>query len=88
MIKTEEFKLPTWWASYLIYGDASGLTDEEQTEIDEWCEVCTTGPCLDADVGDADITTAGDDGWHGADRATFTFQVIEPVLSDGEVIGW
>lgn len=87
MIKTEEFRLPTWWASYLINGDASGLTDDEQTEIDQWCEVHTTGPCLDV-ADDENFTTRGDDGWHGADRATFTFQIIEPILSDGEVIGW
>lgn len=76
MIKTEEFRLPTWWASYLINGDASGLTDEEQTEIDHWCEVHTTGPCLDM-ADDEGFTTRGDDGWHGAERATFTFQIID-----------
>lgn len=26
--------LPTWWASYLVNGDASGLEDGEQEEID------------------------------------------------------
>ena len=87
MIKTEEFKLPTWWASYLINGDASGLTDDEQAEIDNWCEVHTAGPCLDV-ADDEDFTTRGDDGWLGADRATFTFQIIEPLYADGEVIGW
>ena len=88
MIKTEEFRLPTWWASYLINGDASGLTDDEQDEIDRWCEVHTAGPCLDADVGDTDITAAGDDDWGMCERCVYTFQIIEPILSDGEVIGY
>jgi hypothetical protein len=26
------------WASYLINGDASGLTDEEREHADAWCE--------------------------------------------------
>jgi hypothetical protein len=26
------------WASYLINGDASGLTDEERDLADQWCE--------------------------------------------------
>jgi hypothetical protein len=26
------------WASYLINGDASGLTDEERKQADAWCE--------------------------------------------------
>jgi hypothetical protein len=35
-IETAEFKLPAYWASYLINGDASGLQDGEQSTIDAW----------------------------------------------------
>ena len=35
-MKTEAYTLPAYWASYLINGDASGLTDAELQEIDEW----------------------------------------------------
>ena len=44
------------------------------------------GPCLDA--GYPEFCLRGDDGTMGADRATFTFQVIEPCLADGEPIAW
>ena len=27
-----------YWATYLINGDASGMTDDETTECDRWCE--------------------------------------------------
>jgi hypothetical protein len=33
---TIEYTLPEYWASYLINGDASGLEDGEQEEIDAW----------------------------------------------------
>ncbi len=35
MEKTTE-KIPTWSLSYLVNGDASGLTDEEIQTIDRW----------------------------------------------------
>lgn len=35
MEKTTE-KIPTWSLSYLVNGDASGLTDEELQTIDRW----------------------------------------------------
>jgi len=45
-IETIEYKLPAYWASYLINGDASGLLDKcqdspeqsEQATIDQWLE--------------------------------------------------
>jgi hypothetical protein len=33
-----EYTLPVYWASYLINGDASGLENGEQKQIDEWLE--------------------------------------------------
>ena len=44
------------------------------------------GYCLD--VGDVEFTWSGDDGWLGADRAEYTFQIIEELVSDGETIGY
>ena len=75
MIQTQTFTLPIYWASYLINDDASGLTDDEQTEINEWCAAHAPGPCID--VGEAEFTIHGDDGPSGADRAEFTFQVAD-----------
>lgn len=37
-INTITYKLPSYWASYLINGDASGLEDNEQEQIDTWVE--------------------------------------------------
>ena len=36
-MKIETYKLPAYWASYLINGDASGYTDDEIAEIDRFC---------------------------------------------------
>jgi len=35
-MKTETYILPSHWAPYLINGDSSNLTDEEEEEIDNW----------------------------------------------------
>ena len=77
-MKTEEFRLPAYWASCLLYGDASGLEDDEADEVSAWEVMHAPGPCIGV----------ADDGPGGCERCTFTFQVIEPVLSDGEVIAF
>jgi hypothetical protein len=45
------------------------------------------GPCIDVEEY-AEFCWRGDDGLLGADRATFTFQVIEACFADGEVIAY
>jgi hypothetical protein len=87
MIKTEEFLLPAHWAPYLINGDASGYTDDELADIDEWCTACAPGPCLGV-ADDVEFCWRGDDSTLGADRAVYTFQIVLPVYADGEVIGY
>jgi len=87
VIKTETFLLPIHWAPYLINGDTSGYTDAELSEIDEWETMNAPGPCIDAE-DHAEFCWRGDDGLLGADRATFTFQVIEACFADGEVIAY
>jgi hypothetical protein len=87
MIKTETFLLPVHWASYLIDGDASGYTDEEIAEIDEWETAYAPGPCIDAGA-DNDLSCLGDDGLGVCLRAVFTFQVFEACFADGEPITW
>lgn len=82
-MKTEEFRLPAYWASCLLYGDVSGMNDAEADEASAWEAMCAPGPCIGV-ADDADF----DDGPGGCERATFTFQVIEPVLSDGEVMAF
>jgi hypothetical protein len=83
IMKTEEFRLPAHWATCLLYGDTTGLEEAEIDEASAWEVMCAPGPC----IGVADDTDF-DDGPGACERCTFTFQVIEPVLSDGEVIGY
>ncbi len=45
-MKTIEYTLPEFWASYLINGDASGMEDNEQSEIDEFLKNENLGFCL------------------------------------------
>ena len=45
-MKTIEYTLPEFRASYLIYGDWSGLEDSEQSEIDEFLKNENLGFCL------------------------------------------
>lgn len=88
-IKIEEFLLPAHWASYLINGDATGYGDAELAEIDEWETMNAPGPCIGcADF--VDFCWGGDDGLVGAERTTFTFQVLDAhaAYSDGEVVAW
>jgi hypothetical protein len=64
---TETYTLPIYWASYLINGDASGLEDNEQEEIDAWMESEEPGDCVDvgedywfSSHNDAHTNLAGD----------------------------
>jgi hypothetical protein len=79
IMKTEEFRLPAHWATCLLYGDTTGLEEAEIDEASQWEVMHAPGPC----IGVADDTDF-DDG----EKCTFTFQVIEPEYSDGEVIGY
>lgn len=87
MIKTEEFLLPAHWASYLINNDASGYEDDEETEIVQWLVCNAPGPCVGC-ADESELCRQGDDGGLMCERAVFTFQVIEELVSDGEVISW
>ena len=45
-METIEYTLPEFWASYLINGDASGMEDNEQEEIDAFLKSENLGFCL------------------------------------------
>ncbi len=73
-IRMEKFTLPAYWASTLINGDSSGLSDEEEREINEWLEdnpQCQS--CID--VGEEIIETSRHDASHNlfTNCAIFTF---------------
>ena len=50
-IKETKIRLPIYWASYLAYGDASGLEENEETTIYEtleWADLSLTNhQCVD-----------------------------------------
>lgn len=45
-MQTIEYSLPEFWASYLINGDSSGLSDSELEEIDAFLKNKNLGFCL------------------------------------------
>lgn len=56
-MKLETFELPTFWASALINGDTSGLSDEDEKALDAFTDwmVKEYGSCHCLDVqGDGD----------------------------------
>jgi hypothetical protein len=40
------FTLPSYWACYLINGDASGMEDDEIKEVDDWLKSSNAGSCV------------------------------------------
>ncbi len=71
-IQTAEYTLPTYWASYLVNGDASGLEDSEQAEIDRWLSDMEPGECVDM-LDDSHFAHCNDASRMGGDVATYTF---------------
>lgn len=76
-MKTTTYKLPAHWASVLINGDASGLSDDEDQALAQWLNDVKPGYCLDCN-DEPEFTP-----WHDAreyalagDCLTFTFQEI------------
>jgi hypothetical protein len=75
-VKLETYTLPAYWASYIVNGDASGLEDGEQQEIDNFCTSCDLGDCLD-------MANEDEFSWHndannlGGSTAEFTFEELE-----------
>lgn len=74
-MRTQTYLLPEHWAPYLINGDETGYSPEELSAITSWEIANAPGPCL----GREDF---------GAMRCMYTFQVIQEIILDGEVIGY
>jgi hypothetical protein len=74
------YRLPSYWASYLINGDASGLSDDEAREVDacvDWIERNEGGSvsCVDCN-GEQEFERRNDWNDLGGATACFTFQVF------------
>lgn len=68
----QTYTLPSYWASYLINGDASGLENGEEDEIDEWLLSKQPGYCVG--VGDDHwFSRSNDAGTLAGDVAEYTF---------------
>ena len=72
-MNTETYILPAYWASYLINGDASGLSNDEQAECDAWTDNNPGGNCVD--VGESYFARSNDAGTIAGDVAEYTFFV-------------
>lgn len=71
------FTLPAHWASALIYGDESGLTDEESAELAGWLESHPElGLCVGCDDA-PEFCTDNDAGTLACDCVTFEFEILE-----------
>ena len=81
-IKTETYRLPAHWASYLINDDASSFSlnddggDAEIKAINRWCQDMEVGPC----VGCSDEPyfahwNDGPNAYQGDDVLDYTFEV-------------
>lgn len=73
-MKTETYVLPLHWASALINGDESGLTEEEVLEIKDFCR--NLGSCLDM-ADENEFSWTNDANSFGGAVATFHFRVLE-----------
>ena len=53
-LELRQFKLPSYWAPYLINNDHSGLDDTERARVDAWVDHCvaTYGSCHIHDAED------------------------------------
>jgi hypothetical protein len=81
---TEEFVLPSNWASYFVNADTSGYSDEELDEIQSFEDsiVARYNQCICVDVSENTNITAMHDaqeilGDQVCEVATFTFDVSE-----------
>lgn len=72
-LKTEEYILPTYWASALINNDYSGCNSEEIAEIENFIKSIETKNCIDADVENSYFAHSNDANRMGGDVCVFTF---------------
>lgn len=75
-MKTITYTLPEFWASALINDDATGLSDEEHEQLNEWLLAYAPGFCVSVS-DDREFTRwhdARDYGVLACDCLEFTFQ--------------
>ena len=71
--QTEIYSLPSYWASYLINGDASGMDDGDQADCDAWLASLPYGyNCVDVSE-ETSFRRSNDATDLGGDCAEYTF---------------
>lgn len=77
-ISTSTYILPSYWVSPLLYGDETGLSDDELDELYAWINEARPGLCVD--VTDCPGFTAYHDakglGVLPCECATYIFQHV------------
>jgi hypothetical protein len=68
-IIVDTYVLPSYWASYLINDDASGLSDEDIKQCDKWLSKVKPGYCVGCD----EDYSFGTFGGMGCDLVTYSF---------------
>ena len=76
MNQFETYTLPEYWASALINGDESGLSDSESKELNQWLDDTKPGYCVSVD-GESFFTQYHDaPGVLACNCLKFTFQTV------------
>ena len=77
-MQTVTYILPDFWASALVNDDATGLTDDEEDQLNEWLLDYKPGPCIGVSEEPEfkNRHDATDAGVLACDCLTYTFQKI------------
>ena len=76
--QTEIYSLPSYWASYLINGDASGMDDGDQADCDAWLASLPYGYNCVGVSGDPEFRPSNDAGTLAGECADYTFMRSAP----------
>jgi hypothetical protein len=69
---TEKYTLPVYWASALVNGDTSGMSDADEKEMNDWLSEVKPGNCVGVSE-DSWFAHNNDATRLGGDVAEFTF---------------
>jgi hypothetical protein len=72
----EIYTLPAYWASYLINGDCSGMSDSEIAEVDDFCR--DKGCCVSCSDEEEEFRWRNDANNLGGSTLEFYFEVKKP----------
>jgi hypothetical protein len=70
--KATTYELPSHWASALINDDRTGLSDQDERELDEWLGMAKRGHCVGCS-DDPQFKRSNDAGTLACEVLEFTF---------------